>query len=197
MATVWNFVTDFGDSAVTAPLALLVLGFLVAAGARRVALGWLLAIGGCAAASGALKLVFGACGSHGAMADIVSPSGHTAMSTVVYGALTLLIGARVTQPWRFALYLAVAIAILAIAFSRLALHNHTAAEVTVGFVVGAVAVMAFRAIIAHQPAPSVPLGWLLLCGGGLVALLHGTRWMIEPTVHRLAWDFRLVLPWCR
>jgi len=27
--------------------------------------------------------------------------------------------------------------------------------------------------------------------------MHGRRWMIEPAMHRLAWDFRLALPWCQ
>jgi hypothetical protein len=31
----------------------------------------------------------------------------------------------------------------------------------------------------------------------VIAVMHGTRWMIEPAMHRLAWDFRLALPWCR
>jgi hypothetical protein len=31
----------------------------------------------------------------------------------------------------------------------------------------------------------------------VIALMHGTRWAIEPSLHRLASGFRLILPWCR
>ena len=197
MSAIWNFVTDFGDSAVTVPLALLTLMVLGAAGQRRLALGWVLAIGGCAVAIGALKLVFGACGPHLSIADIVSPSGHTAMSAAVYGSLALLIGARLTPGRRRLVLAAAVVAVLAIALSRAMLHDHSPAEIVVGLMVGAGAVAVFRVALGRREAPRLPLGWLLLGGGALVAALHGTRWMIEPAVHRLAWDFRLVLPWCR
>jgi membrane-associated phospholipid phosphatase len=197
LPAIWNFVTDFGDSAVTVPLALLTLIFLLAGGHRRIALGWVLAIGGCAVAIGALKLVFGACGPSLAIADIVSPSGHAAMSTAVYGSLALLVGAWL-RPFRrrFAM-IAAALAIAAIGLSRVGLHDHTPAEIAVGFVVGALAVAVFRAVLRRHAAPALRLGWLLLCGAAIVGVMHGTRWMVEPVMHRLAWDFRLVLPWCR
>lgn len=197
MSTIWNFVTDFGDSAVTTPLALLVLVFLFAGGHRRVALGWLLAIGGCAAVIAELKLGFGACGHEITFVHLHSPSGHTAMSTSVYGSLALLIGARLPAGQRRAVYAAAAIAIIAIGLSRVVLHDHSRTEIAVGFVVGVVGVAVFRAVLRRHEAPPLPLGWLLLSGGVLVAAMHGTRWMIEPAVHRLAWDFRLDLPFCR
>jgi membrane-associated phospholipid phosphatase len=194
---VWTFVTDFGDSAVTTPLALLIAALLWVVGARRIALGWVLAIGGCAITIGALKLLFGACGIALSFAHIISPSGHTAMSTAVYGSLALLIGARLPPRSRPFLYTAAAVAIVGIALSRVVLHEHSRAEIAVGFVVGGAAVAGFRAALRRHVVPVSPLGWLLLCGGVLVAVMHGTRWMIEPAVHRLAWDFRLDLPWCR
>jgi membrane-associated phospholipid phosphatase len=197
VAAIWNFVTDFGDSAVTAPLALLTLVFLVIGGSSRVARDWAWSVGGCAVAIGALKLAFAACGARNSLAGICSPSGHTAMSTAVYGSLALLIGARLAPARRSLLYGAAAIAIVVIGLSRVALDNHTPAEVVLGFVVGAAAITPFRAGLAGHPAPALPLGWLLLCAGGLIALMHGTRWIVEPAVHRLAWDFRVVLPWCR
>jgi len=197
LPAIWGFVTDFGDSAVTAPLAALTLFFLLATGERRIALDWVLATGGCAVAIGALKLVFGACGQRLAIADIVSPSGHAAMSTAVYGCLALLIGARRAPLRRHAVNIIAALAIVGVALSRVALHDHTPAEIAVGLVVGAIAVAAFHAVGRRHPKPALPLGWLLLCGAVLVALMHGTRWMIEPEMRRLAWDFRLALPWCR
>jgi len=197
LMSIWDFVTDFGDSAVTLPLSLLVLVFLLAAKQRRVALAWVVAIGAAAVVIGVLKLVFGACGSVITSAHIVSPSGHTAMSTVVYGALVLLIGARFAPRYRRALALAAAIVIVGIGWSRVVLHDHSRAEILVGFLVGAGALALFRAMLGRDAAPPLPLKWLLLCGVALIAVMHGTRWMVEPVVHRMAWDFRLALPWCR
>jgi membrane-associated phospholipid phosphatase len=197
LSNIWGFVTDFGDSAVTVPLALLVLVFLLAGGHLRGAFGWVLAIGGCAAGIAALKLAFGACGHEITFVSLISPSGHTAMSTAIYGSLALLVGARLPARQRSTVLIAATLAIVAIAVSRVVLHDHSRSEVAVGFIVGAAAVAAFRAMLKLYEAPVLPLGWLLLSGGILVAALHGTRWMIEPVVHRLAWDFRLDLPFCR
>ncbi len=197
MSSIWNFITDFGDSAVTVPLALLIMVFLAAAGQRRLARDWVLAIGGCAAVIGALKLVFGACGHELTLVHITSPSGHTAMSTAVYGAFALLFGARLPSGQRRTVLIAAAVAIVGIALSRAALHDHSRSEIAVGFVVGIASVAVFRAALGRHPTSALPLGWILLSGGILVAVMHGTRWMIEPAVHRLAWDFRLDLPFCR
>ena len=127
--SVWDFVTDFGDSAVTVPLALLVFVFLWGVGARRIALGWAVATGGCAATMGALKVLFTACGPE--IADITSPSGHTAMSVVVYGALATLIGARLRSERRRIVSITAGVAIVGISLSRWVLRDHTAAERTV------------------------------------------------------------------
>jgi membrane-associated phospholipid phosphatase len=198
LPAIWSFVTDFGDSAVTVPLALLVLVFLTAAGWHRLALGWALTIGGCAVGIAMLKLIFVACGSPLPIASIVSPSGHTAMSAAVYGSLALLIGARLAPRGRATLIVVAWLAIIGIALSRVALHEHTIAEVLVGLIVGAGAIMISRAILGREkPPPTLPLGWLMFAGIAVIAIMHGTRWAIEPRLHRLAADFRLALPWCR
>jgi membrane-associated phospholipid phosphatase len=195
--TVWVFVTDCGDSAVTVPLALLVLIFLVVSGQQRVAFAWILAVGGAAIVIGALKLAFGACGTAIAGNHIVSPSGHTAMSAAVYGALALMAGSRLPQGRRYVVYAAAGAAIVCIALSRVVLHEHNFPEIVVGWIVGAGAVAVFAVALGRQEAPPLPLGWMVLCGVILVALLHGTRWHVEPAVRHLAWLFRLTLPFCR
>ena len=55
----WKFVTDFGDTAVIVPLALLMACSLATVKEPRLAAGWCLAILGCAAAVGLLKLASG------------------------------------------------------------------------------------------------------------------------------------------
>ncbi len=193
----WDFVTDFGDSAVTLPLALLTSGFLLTVGARRTAVAWLVAIGGCAATMAALKLVFGACGHATGPAGIVSPSGHAAMSTVVYGGLAVLVGRHQPLRRRWAAGAMAGLAVIGIGLSRWVLDDHRLAEVALGLAVGAAALGLFAVRLGREPLPPLPFGWLVLGAGLLLVLMHGTRWMVEPAVHRLAWAFRLALPWCR
>jgi membrane-associated phospholipid phosphatase len=184
LQAIWVFVTDCGDSAVTVPLALLTLIFLAAAGQRRLAFAW-------------VKLGFGACGQHLQSVHIVSPSGHTAMSTAVYGSLALLISAQLSVFQRRLVCVTATAAIVGIALSRLMLHNHDLAEIAVGFCIGVGAVTIFRAMLRRSEIPVLPLGWLLLSGAALIAVMHGTRWIIEPTVHHFAGLFRRVLPGCQ
>lgn len=197
MQAIWVFVTDCGDSAVTVPLAVLTLFFLAAAGQRRLAFAWVLTIAGCATAIAVLKLGFGVCGQHLPVVHIISPSGHTAMSTAVYGSLALLISAQLSVFHRRIVYAMAAAAVVGIALSRLMLHNHDLAEIAVGFCIGVGTVAIFHAMLRRSEAPALPLGWLLLSGGALIAVMHGTRWIIEPTVHHFAGLFRRVLPGCQ
>ena len=164
MHTIWVFITDCGDSAVTLPLALLALIFLFVAGQRRLFYAWILAIGGGAVLIGMLKLVFGACGEGLAGGHIVSPSGHTAMSTAVYGSLAVLAGSRLPAGQRYVVYAVAAAGIIGIALSRVVLHEHNFPEIVIGWLVGAGAVAAFAAAAGRREAPSLPFGWMLLCG---------------------------------
>ena len=197
MHPLWVFVTDCGDSAVTVPLALLTLGFLISAGRPRIAVAWVLAIGGSIVAITALKFAFGACGEEMPIARIVSPSGHTALSTAIYGSLALLVGAELSPGRRAAVYGAAVAAVVGIALSRIALQFHDGAEIAVGFLVGVGGVLGFRAALRRHPAPGLPLKWLVLSGAVLIVAMHGTRWMIEPIVQRLAWELRVAVPGCR
>jgi len=195
----WVFVTDCGDSALTLPLALLVLVFLMAARERRLALAWLLAAGGCAAAIGGLKLIFGACGRFLPLMPIASPSGHTAMSSVIYGSLALLIGAGLPVRLRIPLYAASGFGVGLIGVSRMVLREHSLAEVSIGWLVGGAACCFFGLMVERVQAqpPVLRLRWLLLLAALAAAVLHGRRWTPEPAIHHLAWHFRLLLPWCR
>jgi membrane-associated phospholipid phosphatase len=80
MLSFWKFITDFGDTAVTLPIAVLMAGFLLTAKHVRVAFAWCRA---CAGAIAALKLVLFACRHSLGISDLTSRSGHVAMSTAV------------------------------------------------------------------------------------------------------------------
>jgi membrane-associated phospholipid phosphatase len=190
-------VTDCGDAAVTLPLALLVLVFLLAARERLLALYWLLMVAGCAAAIGVLKLIFGACGGRLETLEVISPSGHTAMSTAIYGSLALLVAPSLPARWRPLVLAAAALLIAGIAISRVALRFHDLPEVALGLVIGIGAVAGFHAAMRRGAAPVLPVVWLMLAGLAVVAVMHGTRLNIEPGVRGLAGALRLSLPWCR
>jgi membrane-associated phospholipid phosphatase len=197
MTALWVFVTDCGDSAVTLPLASLVLVFLLFSREWRLARFWLLAIGGSAGVIAALKLAFGGCGHPLTPFAIVSPSGHSALSAAVYGSLALLVGAGLERRRRTALYVVAVFLIIGVALSRVVLRDHNLAEIAIGMAVGSGGAAVFGVALSGGRAPTLPLGWLLLGAAAIVAVMHGTRWMIEPAVHRLAWDLRFAWPWCR
>jgi membrane-associated phospholipid phosphatase len=193
----WVLVTDCGDAAVTLPLALLVLVFLLVARERLFALYWLLMVVGCGAAIGVLKLIFGACGGRLEALEVISPSGHTAMSTAIYGSLALLVAASLPARWRPLVLAASSLLIAGIAVSRVVLRSHDLPEVALGLVVGIGAVVGFYVAIRRGAVPVLPVVWLMLGGLAVVAVMHGTRLNIEPGVRGLAGALRLSLPWCR
>ena len=116
----WSFVTDLGDSAVTLPLAMLVLGwFALAKRDWQAVRAWGAGVAACGLATVALKLAFQSCG-HLWLDRVTSPSGHTAMSAMVYGGLGIL-ASREAASWRRVCFGAFfAVLALAIAASRAA-----------------------------------------------------------------------------
>ena len=82
------------------------------------------------------------------------PSGHAMLSTIVYGALVVVLWDRIPRRWR-PISIAVAVALVAvIGFTRVALGVHHASDVLGGWVMGA--------------------AWLALCGVSSRRL--GARW---------------------
>jgi hypothetical protein len=98
LQTISVFLTNLGDSAVTVPLAVSTCCFLVAERQLRLSFVWSFAILGCAGVVGLLKLLLTARGPRSTFAGMLSPSGHTAMSTAIYGSLSLEI-ARSSPQW--------------------------------------------------------------------------------------------------
>src|SRR5260221_10970081 len=94
----WDFITDFGDTAVTVPLIALVLVFLAITRRWRPAIGWALAILGCGGSIGAIKALLIGCGYRTSVAGVVSPSGHAAMSTAGFRSLGGVNAGRVPPP---------------------------------------------------------------------------------------------------
>jgi len=192
-----KFLTDFGDQAVVLPLAATVAVMLLLLGWWRGAIGWILAVPGTFAIVLSLKIIFYAC--HAVLPDlgILSPSGHTASATVVYGSLLGLLGERAAhgdRAMRHLLLMALAAVLLAVlfGFSRVDLGVHTIPDVLVGGAVGICGAILF-VTLAGPPPPHFRR--LALAGAVLVVavLFHGRELHAEETIQRMAisywWPF--------
>jgi membrane-associated phospholipid phosphatase len=179
-----QFLTDFADLAVAAPLALCVAAWLALFGWTRGTLLWLAAFAALMLTMLALKLAVLGCAP--ADSPLASPSGHTASATFVYGGIAIL-AVRPRLP---------AAALIALAFatlfgtSRVALHVHTLADVIVGGAAGATALLAFAH--AAPPPPTLKPGRMLALCLAAAVLLHGLRLDMEPRLrgaaHFLTWS---------
>jgi membrane-associated phospholipid phosphatase len=189
-------VTDFGDGAVTLPLAALTLLFLLLSHWPRAAaaLAVSLAAGGFAIAP--LKLVLQSCGYHLLQTTLLNPSGHVVMSTMIYGALAIILGDAVSDWRRWVIRAAFILLIIAIARSRLVLHAHNAGEVAAGFLVGLGALAIFYCLRGAAMPARLRVSRLALLGLVLVAGMHGTRWPIEEQIRRVVALIQTGVPQC-
>jgi membrane-associated phospholipid phosphatase len=178
--TVWLIeLTDFGDLAVLIPLSAAILIWLLC-NSYRAAPRWILALGLCIGLTALLKIAFHACPPAD---NIRSPSGHTSLSTLVYGALTLVSATAWPRLRRVLVIAGGAGLILAIGVSRLLLDSHSVAEVGLGLVIGAVSLAMFSRQYLQAPTRKK---WPLLVAAGVLALvLHGRELHAEQFLHRI------------
>ncbi len=175
-----RFLTDFADLAVLLPLSLCIFAGLLLFGWRRGALAWAAAVGVTLALILALKLLFLGCGQSGAL----SPSGHTAAGTAIYGGAFSLWLRRRMATWQ-AVLLAGGTVAAAIGVTRVAVGAHIPIEVAIGAAVGLAGV--WTLLRAAGPPPAWVRGrWLVPVGLAVVMLLHGTRLQAEPRLRALA-----------
>lgn len=179
-----SFLTNFGDLALLLPLAIIILVWLLAVHCARGALAWLGAAGFCAGTTGLLKVYFFACPL---TRDLVSPSGHTSLSTLVYGAIGVILVSRIPgERARIATIVAGTAVIMMIAVSRVLLNAHTALEVGVGFLIGAIALGLFAGIYwRHRPMHG-SVRPLALAGIVFVMLMHGQELHAEGLLHAIS-----------
>jgi hypothetical protein len=169
--------TDFGDLAVLLPLAAAMLIWLLFYFSRA-APSWVIALGFCAVLTALSKIVFYGCPPAG---DMHSPSGHTSLSVLVYGALALAAAAGRPGPRR-ALMLGAGLGlILAIAVSRLLLDAHSLPEVGLGLIIGTVSLVLFSR--QYLQCPNTKVWPLLVAAGVLVSILHGREVHAEQYLH--------------
>ena len=175
--------TDFGDVAVALPLSVVMLLWLLWSRARGAAAAWAGAVGLCIAATALLKILLYVCSP---VPDLVSPSGHTSLSTLIYGALTLVIAAERRGWRRVALLAAGACLIVGVAASRLALNAHSAVEVGIGLLIGAATLALFAVRYRRKASERRSLRPLILSAVAVIILLHGHELRAEGLLHAIS-----------
>jgi membrane-associated phospholipid phosphatase len=179
MSRTLYILTDFGDAAVTLPLAGAVLCWL-AWRASRLAAWWALSVALCVGLTAATKIYFYGCPP---VSDIRSPSGHTALSVLVYGALAMMAAWSGGTRTRLAPMIIGAALIVTIAVSRLVLNAHSVPEVVLGLAIGAASLALFGG--RYRCSVQAKVWPLLIATGLLMIVLHGQQLHAEEFLHRL------------
>jgi len=178
-----NALTDFGDAAVVLPLSAVMLVWLLWLHARRAAISWVVAVSLCIVGTALLKILLYVCSP---VPGLVSPSGHTGLSTLIYGALTLVIAAE-SQGWQRATVLAAGAGlIVGIAGSRLVLDVHSALEVGVGVLIGSMTLALFASRNLRLLSEEKSLRPLILPAIAVITLFHGHELRVEGLLHAIS-----------
>jgi membrane protein DedA with SNARE-associated domain/membrane-associated phospholipid phosphatase len=159
-------ITELGDVAVSLPLSVGVLFFLLWRRRWRDSLYWLGALGFGLIAVTIIKLILKVPRpvSLYSGSDLYSfPSGHATMSTVIYGLLAVYIASSIGSRWRWLVYALAVLLVTAIAFSRLYLGAHWLADVTAGLSLGTVGVALISiARERHRSEDNAGIGLLMV-----------------------------------
>lgn len=185
----FRFWTDLADGAVMFPVGIAVAALLLLLGQARAAWAWTVAVAGVWAVMLVLKILgytldaldptspIGAIG-------LVTPSGHVASATVIYGGLAgLLLAGPFTMARRTATA-AIAVAVW-IAVTRVLLKEHTLSEVVVGGLVGLVGAIAL-ARSAEMPIERRAVLPIVAVVGVIIVLRHGVHLSWEETIRQVA-----------
>jgi membrane-associated phospholipid phosphatase len=179
--------TELGDTAVLAPLAAVMLLWLLLMRSPGGAVWWAIAVVSCAGLTAILKISFFGCPP---TAHLHSPSGHTSFSTLVYGAMALVPATESAGFRRILTISGSAGFILAIAASRLLLA-HSAPEVLLGLMIGIASLTIFGQGYLRCRAARVWLSPLLVAGGAVVLAVHGRELDAERLFQAIARYLRI------
>ena len=150
-----------------------------------------------AAGIGLLKIFFFSCHHRIALPfDIRSPSGHAALTAVVWGVIAMMIGRQLpgVKKWFTLLFAAAMIGV--ISGTRLALHFHTRDEIIAGLCVGLLGIILAWFLLRRGPTQRFqPLGLIVAAVVAAVAL-HGLRLPAEEFMKLMALKLQLYWPFC-
>jgi membrane-associated phospholipid phosphatase len=180
--------TGFGDLAVVGPLAAVILLWLLSIRRSPLALWWAVAVALCIGVTALLKIFFYGCPP---TPDLHSPSGHTSLSTLVYGAMALVCAAESGGLQRMAAIAGGASFILAVAASRLLLYAHSVEEVGLGLAIGTACLALFGRAYMRSGAMKVRRSPLFAAAAVVVLILHGRELHAEEFLRGIAQYLRI------
>jgi membrane-associated phospholipid phosphatase len=180
--------THLGDVAVLIPLATIILIWLVLISHFRSAAWWVISVVLCLTVTSVLKLFFYQCPP---IPQLHSPSGHTSLSMLVYGAITLVTAAETKGLPQNIIFCGGVSLILAIAASRLYLSQHSLPEVGLGFVIGATSLVVFSQSYRRRAGASVRVLLLIMVSGMLTLALHGRTFDTQTIVKNISKYFEI------
>ena len=183
----FNFITGFGDSAITGAFAVVMAVFFLIAKERRVAFALiaafllsvvLIALGKIILYSRCNALPF-------AFLDLGSPSGHTALSVAVYGTFAIIVSLAQTGKRRILPYLFAVPFISLIALSRVVLGFHTKGDVLIGLSTGILTcLVVWRLFLKGE---KIHCRWgLLMLAGLLIFRLLGLHFPAEDIINAIS-----------
>ncbi len=154
-------ITELGSTGAVIAVAGLAFAFAAAIGSWRHGLIAAITILIASVANGLLKIAIGR-----ARPDLLDPivvehgfsfpSGHTALGTVAYGILAVLVSrSRLSEPWRTGIVVGLVVVIALIGLSRVWLGVHYPTDVIAGWAAGGVIVVAYAALtrrVSPEPA---------------------------------------------
>jgi len=213
--SIFTAITEFGDASVNLSLVGVVTVVLLAKRCYRAAGFWVsLSLSGAAVVEllkWLIHLPRPVAIYQGASA-FSFPSGHTAMSVILYGFLAIVLAGGRLRRLRWGIFIAVLSISFLIAISRLYLGVHWLSDVLGGFFLGTGLAIVFGLAYLKQPDPGIPRRSLALVAA-LVVLLAGS-WHVSqrhdadlrlyaaaPAIHSLslqqwlAQGWRTVPPW--
>jgi membrane-associated phospholipid phosphatase len=155
------FVTQFGDLVVLLPLAAALTLWLLHLRSQKLVIYWCIALMACLGVTALLKLYFLSC----ALGDdelMRSPSGHTSLSILVYGAIGVILATHASGWWRLVALAPVLALVTAIAASRIALGAHNLFETGIGLLVGGSSLALFIAGYRRHQIPRFRWPYALL-----------------------------------
>jgi len=183
----WSQLFHLGDLTLTLPAGSAVVGWLVAARARRAALGWALVFGLALGLVAASKVAFLGWATGMPALGYKAASGHAAGFTAAVPTLCWLLARRCAPAVRGAVALLALAAAATVALALVRAGQHTVAEAVAGWVIGLSAFL--RAVRLTHDVPAPPAGRALVC----VTLASGaTAWAIH-SVSIGDWMVRLAL----
>ena len=190
-------VTGLGDVGILLPVGIVITLFCWLGGHRRLALQWFILLIAGMGLTGVAKLAFHVCGDVLTGDRIRSPSGHVALSLIVYGGLAISLSGGRTRPTKVLFAVGGTLLILLIAWSRVRLGYHTRSEVLAGFLLGGFCLAGFAITYRQERLSIVSLILIAVVLAGLAYLLRQLSLSPEHHVQDLADEIQQWLDVCR